>query len=1040
MRKSWFLAEPIAYAMIHVGLPDRIEVGDTLAAVLEGAGAARAYDFAVEEDRLVTVSVESFDFDAVIRIETAASAKVAEDDNGGVETNARVVLEAKAGVRYRLVVAAAGEGAGEFSLSVAAGEAPRPAGATLLDAAIEFRAKAADRALARGDKKAAARHRFQEGYGKYSRSQFAEAKVAYEASLSLARESGDREAEAAALGSLGNVDRSLGDYPKARERLEQVLALFRELGDRAGEAKALGNIGLVYSSLGDHLKAREHQQKHLAIAQELGDREDEAWALVGLGMVFHSFGDYPKARELLEQVLTIHRELGNRKGEATAIGNLGIVFHSLGDYPRAREHYERWLALSRELGDRKGEARALANLGIVFYSLEDYPKARDHFEQVLALFRELGDRGGEARTLGNLGNVHLSLGDLPKAREQATQAIASLEDLSVEEGLLYPLATLARSALAEGEAAGARQALAQALPLLERPSSRSLEIAERAGLRSRFTRWGEIAQDLAALEIAQAEGVSSAQRARAEGFAAAGRWKGRALLEGIAEHRSGGRFADAIDLRRHRGEALARREGVLERISKAIREGRPAGEVDTLREEARLLLTRAEDLSAELREVSPRDAALDLSLGIGPEVLRPLLGRGAALIEYAEGQTRLHAYLVADGGLSFFDLGDRGEIGEAVERFLSAVKHPDRRPDDLLRSGERLYERLLAPVLEGGGAGVDRLVLAPTPSLATLPFEALVVDAKGPGPARSLEEARFVLDRFEVCYAPSSPVLAEIASLGERPSEGKVLVLADPVYPSEPGAGDPASVADAIAPVPRGAARSVPEDVSFSRLPRTRDEALALARLLLDPTELQLRRVLESTSIPRSLSLSGRRFALHLGERATLHRLPVDLREYSIVHLAAHGYVDGEEPQRTGIALSHREGEDGFLAIADVLELDLDAELVVLSACATAQGEVTAGEGVESLARSFLYAGARAVVASLWQVSDAAAARTMEGFYRGALEGGRPWPSALREAKLAVRRARVVGEGERGVAGVSGRLDSAHPFFWAPFIYIGPPR
>jgi CHAT domain-containing protein len=126
--------------------------------------------------------------------------------------------------------------------------------------------------------------------------------------------------------------------------------------------------------------------------------------------------------------------------------------------------------------------------------------------------------------------------------------------------------------------------------------------------------------------------------------------------------------------------------------------------------------------------------------------------------------------------------------------------------------------------------------------------------------------------------------------------------------------------------------------------------------------------------------------------------------------------VDREFPQRTGIALAFGEGGEGYFTIGDVMELDLDAELVVLSACQTARGEVMGGEGVQSMARAFLYAGARSVVASLWQVEDRTASETMEEFYRRSLRGGLSPGRALRQAKLAVRRSKAM----RGVTGLAG--------------------
>ncbi|HKB17294.1 MAG TPA: tetratricopeptide repeat protein, partial [Planctomycetota bacterium] len=609
-------------------------------------------------------------------------------------------------------------------------------------------------------------------------------------------------------------------------------------------------------------------------------------------------------------------------------------------------HMEECLALARELGDRPGEARALGNLGNVYLDLEDYPKAREHYEKALALARELGDRRGEANALGGLGSVYFSLGDYPKAREMAEASLDLYTRLGVDADALFPLRTLARVGIAERVARAAAAALERATPILDRPALRRLEGAESAGVRSRFSPWGETGQDLAALRVEEA-GTDRAKRAEAvrDGLRDAGRWKGRALLEGIAEHRSGGRSAEAIRIRRDQRETLARREGILERVSKAIREGKPAEDVEALREEARSLLAKAEDLGRTLAKESPRDATLDLPLGAEPEKVSGALPAGSALVEYAEGGKRLYAYVLARDGLEFLDLGERKEIDAAVRAFLLLVSDPaslDIPAAEVARAGRRLFDLLLAPALAKAGSGVERLEIVPNASLAALPFEALAIGTQGRERTESFADVEFVLDRYEVCYGPSSPVLVELASLGPRREGGKTLLLADPLYEGEKGealdASRPAG-GPLLATRERGGA---PGPEAWARIPNTRSEALALAALQVGKEEEGVKARLLELSLPehRSGSASGRLFDLYLGAEASRGRLTSGgLRPYEVLHLAAHGFVDEEFPQNSGIALAHEAEEPhGYFRIPDALELDLDANLVVLSACQTARG------------------------------------------------------------------------------------------------------
>jgi CHAT domain-containing protein len=151
---------------------------------------------------------------------------------------------------------------------------------------------------------------------------------------------------------------------------------------------------------------------------------------------------------------------------------------------------------------------------------------------------------------------------------------------------------------------------------------------------------------------------------------------------------------------------------------------------------------------------------------------------------------------------------------------------------------------------------------------------------------------------------------------------------------------------------------------------------------------------------------------------------------YRILHLAAHGAVDPAAPLYSGLRLAADPGglDDGVLHAFEVLPLRLPCDLVTLSACESGLGRLYAGEGLLGLARSFLCAGARRTLVSLWSVNDPSTTRFMECFY-GALSRGLPAAEALRTAKREIREeVMTTREGQR--------ISLAHPFFWAPFVLV----
>jgi CHAT domain-containing protein len=141
------------------------------------------------------------------------------------------------------------------------------------------------------------------------------------------------------------------------------------------------------------------------------------------------------------------------------------------------------------------------------------------------------------------------------------------------------------------------------------------------------------------------------------------------------------------------------------------------------------------------------------------------------------------------------------------------------------------------------------------------------------------------------------------------------------------------------------------------------------------------------------------------------------------LHFATHGLIDDANPTQSSVlmTLDGDPREDGFLEVSEIMDLDLDCDLVVLSACQTARGKIFSGEGVVGLSRAFLYAGARSVAVSLWNVGDISTGQLMKSFY-SKMKPTTSNAAALREAQLEM---------------LHGDLKWQHPYYWAPFILVG---
>ncbi len=909
---------------------------------------------------------------------------------------------------------------------------------------------------------------------------YPEARQKLSRALAAARELGDASLEVVVATNLGRVQSLVGDNTAAREALEEALLLARSLDQPQAIQWALANLGTVYEALGDYSSAERAIRERISVSKLHAFRIAEAWAHWQLGRLSNILYDSRTAETELRQALDLAREFGSKPLEASTLASLGRSLYATGKARQAYSAFEASLELARGLGDRLLEASVHLSLSLYWRDRNKPTEARAEAEQARRLFEKLGFRSGLGAALDHLSYLSLREGLIDQAQELAEKSLALSRQLGERGEIAHALVTLAsihlqrnqrdraealaRDALELAIEVGRESTRIDALFLLADVSiqrgrldacvallSQANDLIARltrahsseatANLRARWSAMANLEQEWHVRRWERADERDKESHARA-GFLAAARWKGRALLEGFQAGRAGARDPELVQLDRSRRELLARRDRELDRLSEMILAGESSEKTSARRAEIEELWQQSEALRNEWADRSPRRLVLrGLDSESIDETIRLLLDEESVLVEFAFGFENLFAYRVSSRGVRLFDLGTWAPIKERVLEFEKGIGSPSRLASarEIGALGSQLFAALLAPVLADQPENVRRLIIVPSPGLDGLSFEALVMsDHPEEEAVESFDDIEFLIDAFEVSYGSSTPVLRELARLGPRETRGRVLVLADPVYPGEKSAG--ATIAKASSLSLLGGRGLDPK--GLVRLEHTRREASELGRLLLElvPEDGFRGEDLLDVLRRRGGRWSSSSFDIHMGAYATPDVLREDLRAFSVLHLAAHGFVDPDFPMQSGLALTFREKEDGFFTVADVLDMQLDANLVVLSACETAQGTVLGGEGAQSLARAFMIAGARSVVASLWQVADRETADTMIEFYRGAFERGLSVPAALRAAKLKVR----LTEGARGLTtgtgGASRRIDAAHPYYWAPFIHSGQAR
>lgn len=345
------------------------------------------FQLAYDGNETITIDAESDDFNARLRLIDSAGRIVAEDDDGGIGHNSRLVISAKQFSSHeakdlRVELTSQGDwDTGIYSIAIMQGEHPAPLNKENINASIEYCERAAEKAQGKSEQ----------------RRGWVLATMAWNYSL-------------------------LGKFDVMQEKAQAARAIAEKVGDRRLMAVALKNIGAADWYRGRAEAAIPYFEVALQIRRELGDRKGEANSLDNLGIAYQQMGKRLEAIKCFEQALEICRAVGDRRGEGNELGNLGIAFYSIGDHNRAIDFYEQALKIRREIGDRRGEAYDLGNIGVVYAKMGQYQRAIVYYELAVKICRELGDRRGEGRELGNLYKACVFVGDFKKAIELKKEA------------------------------------------------------------------------------------------------------------------------------------------------------------------------------------------------------------------------------------------------------------------------------------------------------------------------------------------------------------------------------------------------------------------------------------------------------------------------------------------------------------------------------------------------------------------------------------------------------------------------------------------
>ncbi|MEM6261537.1 MAG: CHAT domain-containing tetratricopeptide repeat protein [Bacteroidota bacterium] len=862
--------------------------------------------------------------------------------------------------------------------------------------------------------------------------------------------------------NLGIVYRLKGWYDRAIQANEEALPIFlAKLGeDHPKVANIYNNLASIYEQTADFQQAKEYYRKALNVrVRKFGEQSPSvAESYVNLGGLYKSMGAYDEATDYVRKGLFILVAAFGHKHikVASAHSFLGIIYTDKEDYTEAIKHLRKSIDIKLAVlgANHVRVAAGYLNLGIVMSRIEEYDQALDLYQQAEAIIQE---RLGKSHIY--LGNVYNSMGGAYKSTGAYKDAITCLNrSIKIRKrhyGTNHPQVAITMVSLGNvyqemGNIQKASECAHQALKLLryDAQAPQNFErITDLNGLRLalillkdihqfRFHETGhhpyldtlntDYRQMLALEDYIQLEYVEDKTRrsyaAQAlpiyEGaithlmlqdqpeelfqtFELAEKTKNRQMLEVLrfdATQRSYGIPDSLLHKERDIDVAIGEAEKQIHKQT---------FETDSSRLRDSLLKTYENDLftlkreRTGLRELFKNRYPAYHQLRYNPsvislaEVQQHLLGQTHdALVEYFVGDSNLYTWVVLSDTFHLLSTKLNVPLANWVEGLRCALLAEQDTTlsctADYAIIAHQLYQKLFASVdsLLPSEAAV---LLVPDGVLGYLPFEVLLTEPNGQG--EGYASYSYLLRDHPISYAYSATLQQEMQRKQHQRPPNRTLL--------------------AVAP-------------SFTG--NTSDSKALLASRFIDTTNRRSLLSALAYNVPEAQSIVDQMNGDPLiGEDATEAAFVQKAHDYRILHLSTHGKANDQAGDYSFLAFHHIEDdslevENEWLYNSEIYNLQLNADLVVLSACETGIGELQRGEGIISLARGFSYAGAKSLVTSLWNVNDRSTKELMEGFYRYLAEG-RPKHLALRQAKLDY-------------------LDThpdylQSPFYWAAFIPIG---
>lgn len=816
-------------------------------------------------------------------------------------------------------------------------------------------------------------------------------------------------AYAESLNNIAYLKESLGQYDEALLlQLEAMKIRKQLLGDMSSEyTSSLNNLAVLNMHLGNLSQSLLYHQEARAIREEIFEPDNPilSYTYNNTALLYEKMEKFEEALPLYFKDLEItEKNLGKEHPQyAISLNNLGSLYVKMGNYKEALKTYLQARNLTRKIhGDEHPDyAVSLGNLASVYKETAAYDKALIALKESKVIMEKAFGRSHPRflKSINDLAAIYMDLKQYNDAWQALYQAMNTAANVEVAN-------TFDHSWMDE-------------LLNIAYPSNQHLQLmVESLGtaydlisIDPAFTDRKNsqvIITDLANALLVKARNDLSNEKDKLRILALSHDWLNRTLAT-LTPGIDNAKAFNAADLNKSvllfeaSKSEIAYQMGELPdslvRRDRTLHNSRSQLQVELLSnitpEEEKKLIAELNGVNREIEELIRfiesnypkyyKNKYAESNPHV--EEIQGALAANTALLEYVITDSVVHIFSVDREQVNWHQFAvNEEDLRERIKVFHRSLSdYNSKSHQEYIAQAHWFYKNLVQPAISHGD--INELVIVTDGELGHLPFEAFLVEPVVEAADLDFKELHYLIKDYNISYSYSASIWKEAIEATDPVNNGEILgVAAD--YELE------------------------------------LDSAMVTVRM---PTDQWRRDGL--TALPaaqKEVATLQSKYAGYFAfeEEASERKIKALISDYSILHFATHGILDSERPVLSSLAFTEDNDstESNFWQAHEISKSRLNADLVVLSACETGFGKFETGNGVASLARAFSYAGAQALVVSLWQVHDVATSRLMDHFY-DQLNQGKRKDEALRYAKLAFL------ESAQGVY--------AHPSFWSPFIMMG---